>query len=774
MAMNSAAVNRWFCSAVVKHAWLIIVATAILTIASLFLIVDVRTGKPLVSLDPSVDSILPTVSEDRQYFEHVKQIFDSGGTVIVALNDEKDIFTPDNLEKIKLISKEIEGLDKVNRVSSLSTALNIRSDGEELLVEPFYRQPPEDATELEDLKKRALSDPIYAGNLVSRDGKITVIVVHLLDIAEKQLLDEKIDDRIIAVANKYWPQNDVWVTGSAHIKAQMSEVMLRDLMLVVPVAMLVMAIVCFISYRSVRGVLVPLVVVGISVIITMAFVAVVFKTLNQVSIACPSMIVVVGYPYAIHLLSIYYDSLRLGVVPKGENPTLHVLQDIIVPVFYTGVTTAIGFISLCTSSLSAIVQFGISTGFGVCVTLLISITLAPALLHLLPLPKKVPEVSENVWADRFFEKIARFDIKHAKVIYAINIVIAIICLAAITQIKIGTDLVSSFKISSDVRKDFDAVNEHLEGANSFDIVMETDVEAGFQDPANLKVIEALQAWLKTQPQVGGSTSLVDYIKVINKGFNGDENSFVIPDDKTTVGQLLEIAGNAELPDYVNSDYQQARIVVRTTAINSTAVSALTDSVENYMAEHVPQSLAPRVTGNSYLVAQTMDDIAIGQVSSDASAFIMIFLLLAMVFKSFKAGFITMLPNVMPVLIFFGILGYTGISLNVSTSLIACIVLGIAVDDTIHIFSQFNKLAKQHICVDTGIVMAMKAVGRPVTWSTVALCAGFMCLGLSEMRTQIEFGLLTAVTLAFGWVSDITLSPAIAGRMKISECGTYWE
>jgi len=126
-----------------------------------------------------------------------------------------------------------------------------------------------------------------------------------------------------------------------------------------------------------------------------------------------------------------------------------------------------------------------------------------------------------------------------------------------------------------------------------------------------------------------------------------------------------------------------------------------------------------------------------------------------------------------VLIFFGILGYTGISLNVSTSLIACIVLGIAVDDTIHIFSQFNKLAKQHVCVDTGIVMAMKAVGRPVTWSTVALCAGFACLGFSEMRTQIEFGLLTAVTLAFGWVSDITLSPAIAGRMKISACGTRW-
>ncbi len=771
MINKISALTHYFLNTVIRHPYQVIILILLITGVSLSLIVDLKTGKPLVELDPSVDSLLPTQDPDREYFEHVKTIFESGGTVLIALKDDKDIFTTDNLEKISTITEELEGLDMVNRVSSLSTALNIRSENNDLLIEPFYATSPKDATGLAELKQRALSDPIYAGNLVSSDGQVTVIVVHLIDVPEKQLLDKKIDEQVIAVIDKHWQHGESWITGGAHIKAQMSKVMMRDVTTVVPLAMLVMALVTVISYRSVRGVVIPAIVVGISVIMTMAYIAIAYKTLNQVSIACPSLVVVVGYSYAIHVLSTYYDALRLKIVPVGENPTLHVLEEVIGPVFYTGITTAVGFFSLATSSLSAIQQFGISTGVGVCITLIVSITLAPALLQALPIPKKIPEVAEDTWIDRAFEKLARFDVKNAKKIYAINILIAIICLAAFPKINVGTDLVNSFKASSDVRQDFEAVNEKLEGANAFEIVMETSVELGFQEPANLQAIEALQAWLKKQPEVGGSTSIVDYIKVINKGFTSEGDGYVIPADQIIIGQLLEIAGNAELADYVSADYQQARIVVRTTAINSGDIAKLIDRVEVHLKETVPPHLAPRVTGNTYLVARTMDDIAIGQVWSVASAFIIIFFILALIFTSFKAGFIAMLPNIMPVLIYFGILGYSGISLNVTTGLIACIVIGIAVDDTIHIFAQFNKLAKQTANVDTGIIMALKTVGRPVTYSTIALCSGFACLIFSEMRTQIEFGLLAAVTLFFGWVSDVTLTPAIAGKMKIV---TLWE
>ncbi len=771
--MDNRNIKKSICESVVKKSRIIMVFWLIVSVISLFLIVDVKTGKPLVELDASVDSILPAHSQDRVYFDRVKAIFDSGGTVLVALSDDQGIFTTSNLEKIKKISEEIEGLDKVNRVSSLSTALNIRSEGEDLLIQPFYNVPPESGPVLDDLRLRALSDPIYAGNLVSMDGKVTVIVVHLLDIAEKQLLDSKIDERIIAVTDQYWPPGNSWITGAAHIKAQMSNMMLRDVKTVVPLAMLIMMLVCALTYHSLRGVFIPMLVVGISVVITMAFMAIFYKTLNQVSIAVPSVVIVVGYSYAIHVISAYYDALRLKWVPVGENPTRPMLEEVMMPVIYTGITTAVGFFSLATSSLGAIRQFGIGTGFGVCVTLLVSLTLTPALLQMLALPRRLPEVSEVTWIDRCLEKLAIFAVKNTKPIFIINVVIAAICLAAFTKINIGTDLINGFKESSVVRQDFNAVNAGLEGANTFDVVLEMEAETGFQVPENLRAIERLQGWLESQPEIGGSTSIVDYIKTIYKGMTGDPEDFRIPEDAMTVSQLVQIGGNDEMPDYVSPDYQKARIVVRTTAVNSSDVSALIDRTERYMQQNIPSAITARVTGNTYLVARTMDDIAMGQVWNLATAIVIIFFILSYVFSSFKYGFLAMLPNIMPVLIYFGILGYAGVSLNVTTALIACIVIGIAVDDTIHIFTQFNRLAKQTGSVNTGIVLAMKAVGRPVTYSTVALCGGFLCLMSSEMRTQIEFGLLAAITLFFGWLSDVTLTPAIAGKMKLSACGTRW-
>lgn len=755
-----------FVNRVLNKPYVTLFITLLVTVLSLTQLVDFKTGKALLELDASVDSLLPRKDPGREYFEHVKTVFDGGGTILIALVDENDMFTSPNLETLKTLSEELENLDMVRRVSSLSLSLNIRGEGDELLIQPFYDDVPTEQAALEDLKKRALSDPIYAGNLVSKDGRIAIIVVNLLDIPEKELLDSKIDERVSALAREKWTHGEVWITGASHIKSQMSEVMIHDVTTVVPLAALLMALVALISFRSLRGVLIPVLSIGVATVVTLAFMALVFDTLNQVSIAVPSLIIVVGFSYGIHVMSCYYDALRHNTVPEGESIARYVLKDTFAPIMYTGITTAVGFYSLGTSSISAIQEFAVAAGTGVCITMLVSVTFAPAALQILARPKKVFEGSEDTALDRAFVKLAQFNIKHAKKIFAFNILVVILCLLAVPNINIGTDLVNSFKETSEVRKDFYAVNENLQGANGFDIVFETSVIEGFKEPANLKVIEALQEWLKQQPGVGGSTSIVDYIKVIHKGLSGDENSYRIPDSSQTVDQLLAVGGNPELKDFASHDYQTARVMVRLKVVNSSDVIQLGDKIDAYLKDHAPQHLRGQITGNSYLVAKTMDNIAFGQAMSILSAFIFIYLILALIFMSFKAGFIALLPNIVPVLIFFGILGWSGVALNVTTGLVACIVLGIAVDDTIHLMAQFNKFGKLAGDQNKGIELSLKHVGRPVTYTTVALCLGFLTMLMSDMQTQIEFGVLSAVTLFFGWISDVTLTPAIATRMKI--------
>ncbi|HQQ63671.1 MAG TPA: efflux RND transporter permease subunit [Pseudomonadales bacterium] len=762
--------------AVVSHPYLIICTYLFLLAFSLLQLVNVQTGKPLLDLDPSVNSILPENDQDREYFNRTRSLFSSGETILVALPGD-DIFTTDNLKKIQVISKKLAALPQVERVSSLATAINIRSEHNDLYVDPFYKKPPTDKAEIAALKKRALEDPIFAGNLVSTDGKVACITVHLKDRPEKQLLADKIDEKIADIARQEWSQGDVWVTGGVHVKAAMTKGMLHDVTLIVPLAMFVMMLVSGFSFRTLRGVLIPLVTLSVGAVMTLAWVAWHYKTLNQVTVAVPVLLVVSNFAYSIHMLASYYDVLRNHKFATDSHETrknsaiFYTLKDMILPVGYTGITTFIGFGSLATSPIPAIQQFGIASSIGVLISMVIALTLTPAILQILPTPKKIPKPAKENWADYRLAELAFFSMKNAKTIFVVAGVVCIIALIAIPRIKVGTDLVNSFKQDSKIRSDFYAVNKSLEGANVIYVVIDAGIPEPMQEPANLRAIETLQNWLKQQPEVGGSTSLVDYIKVINKGMHEDGSGFAIPASLGEITELMIIADNEDMKAFVDSRYQTARITVRTTATESSDIVALANRIEKFSSEHLPGNLHVEVTGNTYLVARTMDDIVWGQALGFGTAFLLIYLVMAFVLSSFKAGLVAMIPNVMPVLLFYGCLGWLGISLDITNSLIADVVLGIAVDDTIHLMAQFNRGAKNAADEKQGVVFALQNVGRPVLYTTLALCLGFLCMTMSDMQTQFEFGLLATGTLMAAWLIDMTLTPALASKMKIV---TLWE
>ena len=205
-------------------------------------------------------------------------------------------------------------------------------------------------------------------------------------------------------------------------------------------------------------------------------------------------------------------------------------------------------------------------------------------------------------------------------------------------------------------------------------------------------------------------------------------------------------------------------------MDSSRIMGLVRRLEERLKE-VPSHLQTTVTGNSVLISRTMNDIAVGQALSLGTAFIFIYIILVVLFTSFRAGLIALIPNALPVLIYFGVLGWSGVTLNTTTGLVACLVLGIAVDDTIHLMSHFNRAARKHADEAKGVVEAVAAVGRPVTYTTVALCLGFLCLLLSSLSPQVDFGWLAALTLAVAWCIDLTLTPALAGGMRIV---TIWD
>ncbi|MBW2233317.1 MAG: MMPL family transporter [Deltaproteobacteria bacterium] len=735
--------------------------------------IDFDTGEPRLYLDPAVDSMLPTEDEGRAYYDRIRRIFGSDETLLLAVHHPDGVFTSEMLAAIQRIGERVEEIEGIHHVVSLATAPIMRSADGELEISPLFGTVPTDPDRLDELRKEAIENPLFKGSLVSDDGRTAGILVYLMGLPELEFTEKEIDLQVQAVAEEEVPAgSSVWLTGGPHIKSQTARFLIRDLSIIIPLCFLVMAAIALVSFRSFRGVAIPVSTIGIALLWTLAGVADIGQSLNLVTTAVPLLVLVVGFAYAVHVVSTYYEAIdHPEEGGDGDSAAYRGLMHVVLPTLLAGVTTAAGFLSITTSNLGAIKEFGLYCTIGVVASMVASLTFAPALLSLLEEPAARTASKEAGVIDRLLSALANFNVRHRVGILVMGGVIALVALVGMTRIKISTDFVSNFDENSTVRRSYQAVSDSLSGASQIYVVLETDYRDAWREPANLALIEDLQEWLEKQPEIGVSTSIVDYLKLINRGFNHDDPDFYrIPASKRLVTQLLFFGGGDEIERFVDSQYQVATALVRTTAVDSGAVSALVARIEQRL-EELPMHVEGRVTGNTVLVADTIDDIAYGQALSLATAFIAIFAILAVLFTSFRMGFMALIPNALPVLVYFGALGWSGITLNATTGLVACLVLGIAVDDTIHFFTRFSAAAKERADASVGVREAIVHVGRPVTYTSIALVLGFSILLFSTLKNQAEFGGLAAFTLGFAWLVDMTFTPAIAARLKVV---TIWE
>jgi len=749
----------------------VLLVVAGLSLLAFAQIVDLRTGEPKLALDPALDRLMSDEDAARISYDEMLRRFNNDESVVVALVADQ-IFSPEVLPRVARITNELARLPEVRSVVSLSTALNIRGVDGDLTLEPFYDGLPETPGELARLEQEALSNPVYAGNLISSDGRATALIVKLRDLPEAEFNRRGVDLQILAIAKREAGSAQVWVTGPARLKAETSRVLLRDIRLVVPLAFGIASLVAFLSFRTLRGVVIPASTIGLALLWTLGVIAATDRPLNMVTTIVPPLLLSVGLAYTVHVLSAYYASLHEhGPGRPGAVVTRDVLRDVGVPVLLTGITTCAGFLALTLSGLSAIREFGWFATVGVAATVALSLSFAPALLSLLRVPDALPAAGGPGRLERAFARLGEFDLRHNRAVIAFWCAVSVLAVLGILQIRVSNDLVTNFRPETAVRQDFEAVNRNLEGANPFHVVLTGGQRAVFKQPENLRIVKDLSDWIESQPEVGSATSVVDYVELINWGFHDNDPAFLaIPETAALTDQLLFFAGNDEIENFVDSRFQVARILVRSTAAESGELRALIDRIERHLTE-LPERLDGVVTGNVVLITKAMDEIARGQIQSLAVAFLVIYLILAFLFTSARIGLVALIPNLVPVLLYFGIMGWTGVSLSVVTGLVACIVLGIAVDDSIHYMSRFSVVARECGEEQRGTVEALRSVGRPMTYTTVALCLGFATLLVNELRSQREFGALGATTLFLAWTIDVTLTPALCSRLRIV---TLWD
>jgi predicted RND superfamily exporter protein len=754
-----------------RAGWVLAIAAALVVTAA-HQIVDLRTGERRLDIDTSFNRMLASDDPAKQFYDRVRRIFGSDESMVVALVAD-DVFQPEHLETVVRLTRRISQVDGVHHVVSLANALNIRGVGNDLEIAPFISGLPDESIDPEALRREVLENPIYAGNLVTRDGTATALLVYFLDFSDREFVERRLDEQIAEIADEERGRAEVWVSGMPRIKAVSARMMLRDLAQQSPLVALALAGVLGLAFRSLHGVAVPLLSITFALVWTLGLVTALGYMLNAITSVLPPVLFTLGLAYSVHVVSAYDDERARHLDGSRLEWTVGALHHVALPVALTGVTTAAGFMSLMLSPLGAIREFGLLSVIGVLLTMLAALTVAPALLILFgPRAAAAGSGTRSDGAfDRFAERVARFDVDRRRAIFIGAGAIAIIAVFGATKIRIGTVHTTKFAPDAPVRVHFEAVNEHLEGANPFYVIVSADYADAFHEPVNLQVVEDLQNWLAGLPEIGGTTSLVDYLKLINRGFHENDPDYLrIPKSRRLVSQLLFFGANEEIERFVDSRSQMVSIAVRARVVDSDDVSMLIETIDRRLRD-LPEHLTAKVTGNPVLLNSTMDAIMRGQIWSLASAMLIIYVLLSFLFTSPRVGLIALIPNFFPVAVYFGALGLAGVSLTIGTSLIAPMVIGIAVDDTIHYFACFTRDARELADDRRAVISALRSVGRPVTYTSIALCLGFLVLTTSELRTQVQMGIMAAFALGVAWAADMVLTPALCAGLRVA---TLWD
>jgi predicted RND superfamily exporter protein len=770
---NSGGFLRWqvIPALVVRHAQVLLAIVLVITGLAILQLVDLRSGQIRVGIDPSVERLLSPDDEDYLFYQSARRLFGSDETLLLLLQAD-DVFTRENLDTISRLTKRLERLDDVVRVASLSNALTIRGSEFGIDIESWDDRPDEAPGQLQAFREYILSNPIYSGTLVAADAGATAILVSLADKSGYAFLS-KVDHDVREVIATEAPDEQIWVTGAPALNLATTNTLLRDLFRIPALVVLVMAIVLMVCFRRLAGVIVPLTTVGIAVALALAVIVKLGYTLNIVTVLVPTLLTIICLTYSVHVVAEFIELSKREAISRES--AADALRRVFLPVVFTGLTTAIGFLSLTLSPLAAIREFGVLAVIGILMAMLVTLTYTPAILTILWSSRKqaVPagQAAPHSRFEEFAVKIGQFDARYRVPVFSIAGILFVIVLAGMSNIRVGNEYITNFAPDSPVRQAYEKANTLLGGATLFNVVIDSGSRDAIKEPVNLEAIKALQAWLNEQEDIGGTVSIVNYLELLNSAFNdNDPARRLIPGTKKEIGQLLFFGANDDLDTLVDSRYQMANVVITTRSVNSDDLSALVGKIDARLSQ-LPGHLQATVTGTPVLFDNVLDRIIRGQVQSVFAALIVVYGVLVGMFLSFRVGLIALIPNIIPIVTYFGVLGYLGISLNPSNSLIAPMVLGIAIDDTVHYFARFNEFMKQQTDSRHAAIESLRIVGRPVTYTSIALCLGFLVLTGSELKMQEQVGLLACFALAFAWLTDFTLTPALCSNLRIA---TIWD
>ncbi|MDP6977090.1 MAG: MMPL family transporter [Myxococcota bacterium] len=757
--------------AIVRHARWVFAVVAVVSALALLALIRFDPPGLTIDVDPASEPLINPADPGIAVYDRAILDFGHDDLYIVVM-ESQDTFARENLEALHRLTHRLRGLPGVASVQSLARVLSVEHDTatDTLRIRNLMDRVPRTDDAITSLRRRALEDPIYRKVLLSPDARATALNISFQPMTDGDFVERDLDGRIAALlSDETNATRRFYVAGRPHVRARAYHQMVGDIIRLIPVAVAVAALTMGFMTGSIFGVLIPLASCSMSTLWVFGAMASLGIDVNLITLVLGSLMICIGSVYGVHVYA-RFERLAGGDVPV-DSPALACLRYTRMPVLMAGTTTGIGFAALLLADIPATNELGWFSILGVASVTLLSLTFVPAAMSKIPLPlRDRGRLRASRWFSARLEGwLTRFE--HLALERTGSVLTAwglatLFALAAIPSIAIDTDVITFFKANSDVRTDFAAVNRLITGAVPIYVMIDGHEEGTFREPMNLAHARRVQEQLEALPGVSAVLSSIDFVRLANRASHGDDPAFDrIPDTRAGVAEATFMLPKTELRRFANSNHSRINLIVRTGEAGSAAVRKLEAEIHRVLDDaELPAGFETRVSGNAVLLNRSADGIAENQATQVGFAAGAIFLLIWTVFRSPRVAAIAMVPNIAPVLIFFGLLGSGVARLSLPTSLIGSIALGIAIDDTMHFLAAYRAERDAGRNAREAASVCIRSVGRPIVLTSIMLVVGFAMILISGFATLQEFGVLTAFTMAVCLVTDLLLLPALLVKL----------
>ncbi len=716
-------------------------------------------------------------SEDNPYrasLDLLEETFGKQDSFLIYIESKGgDIFTKPNLKAIDSLTEKLWETPYSRRVDSLTNYQRTQAEGDDLTIDYLAAKPESlSNAEIQEIRKFATQEPSLKSRLVSKDGRVTAInVTFSFPAADPNSIEdiptlaakrsrEFVENAVKNTRNEN-PDLNILIGGVVSANLTMADAIESDLGTLLPISYLFLFLVIYLFTRSLIAVSITLVIITLSIVVALGLFAFTGRPLTPTIGFVPTAIMAIAVADCVHFITGYINSLSEG--KEKKDAVIHSLKMNGNPIIITSVTTMLGLLGLNFSEAQPYRDMGNIISIGVGTALFLSLTMLPSLLIMLP---KLT-TRGHIAGTSMMDNLSEFVIKRPKTVTITTLIAVVIGGSGFFQNEISERWYQYFGESFEIRQSVEAIDKNLSGIHGFHYTLDTETENGVYDPEFWRDVDAFTQWLREQKGVAHVDSMADIMKSINQNMNGGLKEYYrLPEERELAAQYLllyqfGLPQGLGIETYINTDRSAIRLTASVNKSNSNDMIALDEAAKKWLESNASTITPISGTGMDLMFSRIAQTNANSLLKGTILILALVSVILLVVLKSAKLGVISLVPNLTPAMLAYGLWGYFYGIIDLSSTVVICIALGIVVDDTVHFLSKY-RYAKSELrkTTEDSIRYAFHAVGSALVITTIALVVGFLITVLSSFKPSANLGILLSLTLSLALVIDLLLLPSL--------------